>query len=103
MRGNTRSYLVQVRAASADRLTAVGRLSVHSPEMVPEARLRALLAEYRDMFPADLPKGLPPPERNVAHLIPLEPRARPIYRPMYRLIVVEKAEVERRIADLLKK
>lgn len=100
MRDCNRSWLVQVRAAAPDgRLAAVGSTA---PDVVPESKLRSLLAEFQDVFPPDLPDGLPP-ERNVAHVIPLEPGARPIYRPMYRLTMREKEEVEKQVADLLKK
>jgi Reverse transcriptase (RNA-dependent DNA polymerase) len=63
--------------------------------------LQSMLDEYSDVF-ADLPPGLPP-DRNVAHSIPLEPGARPPAKRLYRLSPAELAEVKRQIADLLMK
>ena len=47
-------------------------------------RLASLLALFRDVFPADLPNGLPP-SRDVDHRIELVPGAVPPSRPTYRL------------------
>lgn len=44
-----------------------------------------------------------PPERNIAHVMPLDSGARPVFRGLYRLTQAEKAEVEKQVADLLRK
>ena len=49
-----------------------------------DVRLKALLEEFADVFPPELPSGLPP-ARGVGHSIPIEPGAPPPFRPMYRL------------------
>ncbi len=67
----------------------------HSPVIA------ALLDEFKDVF-QDLPPGLPP-ERNVAHTIPLQPGATPPAKRLYRLSPKELEEVKRQIADLLSK
>ena len=69
---------------------------------VPSAEFDTLLAQYQDVFPVDLPAGLPP-DRGVGHTIPLEPDARPTFRPIYRLSPKEMAEVKRQVADLLQR
>jgi hypothetical protein len=72
-----------------------------SQGLVPDTALQPILDEFKDVF-ADLPDELPP-KRNTTHVIPLEPGARPVYKPMYRLTQAEKAEVERQVAELLRK
>jgi hypothetical protein len=45
--------------------------------------LQNLLGQYTDVFPEELPKGLPP-ERRVQLNIKLLPDSKPIKRPMYK-------------------
>jgi len=66
----------------------------------PDAQ--ALLAEYSDVFPDDLPAGLPP-SRAVDHRIELFPGSEPPSRPTYRLSLAEMDEVRRQLDDLLAK
>jgi hypothetical protein len=75
-----------------------------SPETsCPEPeRLQSLLEEYKDVFPAELPKGLPP-ARDVKHTIPLEEGSVPPFRGMYRVSPAELKEIETQVADLLEK
>jgi hypothetical protein len=63
-------------------------------------RLKLLLDKYSAVF-AELETL--PPERNVGHAIRLEPGAVPPYRRPYRLSALELQELERAIADMLKK
>ena len=70
-------------------------------ENVPQP-LRALVEEYKDVFPLDLPHHLPP-ERDVGHSIPLMEGSKPVFRPIYRLSPAERQEVEKQVADLLER
>jgi hypothetical protein len=70
--------------------------------VVDKAKLETLLGEYQDVFPEGLPPGMPP-ERNVVHPIPIEPGAKPAYKPMYRLSPEEKEECEKQVKELLEK
>ncbi|KAK9808284.1 hypothetical protein WJX73_007515 [Symbiochloris irregularis] len=65
--------------------------------------VEALVNEFKDRFPADIPAGLPPERDNMYHCIPLKPGEEPSFRKGYRLTPAEKAEVELKIADLLDK
>ena len=67
--------------------------------VVPQNQLDSLLHEYQDVFPDQLPPGLPP-EREVFHTIQLAPDAKPTWRPLYRLSPAERDEVERQIKEL---
>ena len=61
---------------------------------------KKIIQEYRDVFPEQLPKGIPP-ERMVEHSIQIEPGSKPSYRPPYWLGPAEQDELEEQIKDLL--
>ena len=61
-----------------------------------------LLQEYSDVFPKELPAGLPP-SRNVDYTIELEPGTEPPSRPPYRLSQEEMAELKKQLDELLAK
>jgi hypothetical protein len=64
--------------------------------------LQALLGQYTDVFPEELPKGLLP-ERSVQLNIKLLPDSKPIKRPMCKLSIDELKEVKKQIDELLEK
>ena len=63
---------------------------------------QALLQEYDDVFPNDLPAELPPP-RSVDHKIELLPGSEPPFKPTYRTSGPESDEMKKQIGDLLEK
>ena len=65
-----------------------------------QENLRTILAEYRDVFRDKLPTG-PPPKREVAHSIEVQPDSKPAYRTPYRLRPAEQDELEDQVKDLL--
>ena len=67
-----------------------------------DVRLKALLEEFEDVFPPELPSGLPP-VRGVGHSIRVELGSTPPSRPMYRLSPTELDEVKAKVSDLLEK
>ena len=72
------------------------------PGLVPQADLRRLLDEYKDVFPEDLPSGLPP-DRDIGHTIVLEPNSFPPYRRNRRMSPPEVELCDTYIKDLLAK
>ena len=64
--------------------------------------MQQLLQEFNDVFPNELPEGLPP-EQALPHRIDVAPGTKPISKPLYRLSASEVAEVERQLADYLSK
>ncbi len=71
-------------------------------QMAESTGLQDLLHEFQDVFPDELPSGLPP-DRGVHHTIPVEPGAKPPFQRMYRVSPAELKEVQTQIADLLAK
>ena len=65
-----------------------------------QAKLQTVLAEYRDVFRDELPKG-PPPRREVVHSIEVQPGSEPTYRTPYRLRPAEQDELEEQVKSLL--
>lgn len=63
----------------------------------------ALLNEYSDLFPSELPSELPPSRAGVDHAIRLVPNAQIPYKRPYRLSHAENLELQRQVADLLAK
>ena len=63
-------------------------------------KLSHMIQQYRDIFPEQLPKGIPP-KRVVEHSIKIESGSKPSYRPPYRLGPAEQDELEEQIRDLL--
>ena len=57
-------------------------------------KLNNLLGEYKDVFPQDLPMGLPP-ERAIKHSIETMANTKPISKPPYWLSHIEAAKVEK--------
>ncbi len=64
--------------------------------------LQPLLKNFKQVFPDELPLGLPP-ERDVGHTIPLVEGAKPPFRGIYRLSPLELEEVKAQVKKLLEK
>ena len=65
------------------------------------AEVQGLISSYKDVFPAEMPAGLPP-DRDCFHAIPLVGDAEPPFRPLYRLSPFEVGEMRQQISGLLK-
>ena len=86
-------------------------ISIHDPSEVDQPtpqpppailmKLQKLLAEYADVFPDDLPDGLPP-SRTVDHVIELENGTTPPKLPMYRHSPREDAFILKTLKALLR-
>ena len=69
-------------------------------ENLPES-IRAVLQEYDDVFPQDLPKGLPPVQKGHEFEIKLEDSMPPIHRPLYKMSPLELEEAKNQIQSML--
>ena len=64
--------------------------------------IKKLLDKYEDVFPDELPKGLPPERVKGDFRIELKPRSSPVKKRLYRMCHTELEEVRSQIAKLLK-
>jgi hypothetical protein len=85
-------------------LALVRPLQVDSDDkqLVASSSTTSLVKEFSDVFPDDLPKGLPP-KRAVDHKIELEPGQVPPNRPTYRMSQPEMDELKKQLAELMEK
>jgi hypothetical protein len=69
------------------------------PKETPAA-VESLLQDFTDVFPKDLPKGLPP-DRGFPHRIELEPGHQPPHKNPYRLSPLELEELRKQLQELI--
>lgn len=94
------AYAIFLRPSNSSEALEINYTDVQPSSDDP--RLRMLLAEFLDVFPDDLPTGLPP-ERKQRFKIDLEDDAEPHKKGIYRLSDSECEELLRQIRDLLDK
>ena len=65
------------------------------------AEIREVLHEFDDVFPDDLPKGIPPIRRGFQFKIELEDNVPLVHRPLYKLSPLELDEAKKQIEYML--
>ena len=63
--------------------------------------IKAVLREFQDVFPKDLPLGLPPVRMGHEFKVELEDDTPPVHRPMYKLSPLELEEAKKQIDYML--
>ncbi len=102
-RGET-CYSVLLRHVKyeTDEATSVPLNFIEDKSTHPSAEIRNALEDFKDVFPDELPDGLPP-ERGENFHIELTKDATPQKKGIYRLSDSELQEMRRQIAELLRK
>ena len=65
------------------------------------SHIRAVLEEFDDVFPQDLPLGLPPVCQGHEFRIDLEDDVPPVHRPLYKMSPLELEEAKKQIESML--
>jgi hypothetical protein len=81
--------------------TAINTIRDGDNEVIDSA-VQSLLATYSDVFPDELPPGLPP-ERDVDHRIDIVPGSEPPVRAPYRMSIPELDELKKQLTELIHK
>jgi hypothetical protein len=81
-----------------------GKTVVDKPAQPIKGNSRAdqLVEEFRDVFPSELPFGLPP-DRDSPFKVELLPGSKPVTRPIYRLLPLELEELRKTLDELFEK
>ena len=85
---------------SADQTAALDSLFIEQPSIVPG--IRSLVKEFSTCFPETMPAGLPP-EREIAHAIPMQPGHAIPSRKLHRLSRAQEEEMISQVQQLLDK
>ena len=83
-------------------ISSVDATKESSNSEVIDAEVQSLLNKYSDVFPDDLPAGLPP-EREVDHKIEIIPGSEPPVRAPYRMSIPELDELKKQLNELIEK
>ena len=65
------------------------------------SQIRVVLEGFDDIFPQDLPLGLPPVRQGHEFKIDLEDDVPPVHRPLYKLSPLEHKEAKKQIEGML--
>jgi hypothetical protein len=90
---DTTVFLTQVRTSTAGPNRSID---------LPDSVRPIIQDEFPDVFPAELPHGLPP-DRGDSMRIETDPTADPPVRPVIRLSIAELDELKKQLTDLLNK
>jgi len=83
------------------KLTSINNLEILENQ-IQNKDLKKILKDFQDVFPKDLPSGLPP-KRDIDHKIKIIPGSEPPSKPTYRLSQPEADELKKQLADYTEK
>jgi hypothetical protein len=90
-------YLCLVRTADAEPAEEDKKKSKEDQEL--QRMAEEMMEEYKDVFPAELPAGLPP-KRSIEHKIELVLGSQPTSRGVYRMSTAELDELKKQLQEL---
>ena len=84
-----------------DELNSIAKSMINGDiNKIENQEMKRLVEEFKDVFPEELPKGIPP-ERIIDHKINLEPNAKPPYKNYYRMSPKDNEEVKEHLTEML--
>ena len=101
-RGPSESSMAGIHSALSrgHRVSSASVSAAMQAEPDTDTVRRRTLSVFKDVFPDDLPQGLPP-SREVDHKIELLPGSSPPSRPTFRLSAPELEELKKQLAELV--
>ena len=108
MKSGTELFLAIVRPVKSDgehvscrpAMSGGAQVDVEADVGTMHAAAKKLLGKYRDVFPKDLPSGLPP-KRDVDHRIELVPGSEPPTKAPYRMSPAQLDELKKQLNELI--
>lgn len=102
LRNKSEVYLGMLRLTEDPKQQNTHQLMVteQTSEYIESTETKELIEEYIDLFPKDLPTGLPP-RRWIEHRIDLEIGAKPVSKGVYRMSTLELDELKKQLDKLL--
>ena len=97
---NPESGFAVLLQAVEDQGHTMGKSEKFDPVADIPLEIQQLLGEFKDVFPSDLPPGVPP-SRGLEHEIELESGAKPPVKQAYRMSDHELEELRKQLAELL--
>ena len=94
------SFAANAEEASSKDATCADDISVEQHELADG--IKHLVREFKDVFPAEVPPGLPP-RRRVSHAIPVHSGAIPVSQRARRLSYAQEQEMVKQVRELLAK
>jgi len=88
---------------NAERAAVFLQLEKKEVEIIEDANVLKLIQKYKDVFPEELPDGLPPESDGMVHRIELTDPQPPPVRSLYRLSETQLAELKEQLTELLRK
>lgn len=86
---------------SNSSISSVDKVNTDPIDLKLETISKQIIEKYHDVFPDELPPGLPP-QREIDHKIELIPGSIPPSRPTYRMSEVELKELKKQLEELTK-
>ena len=94
------AFAAHAEEVSSKNATCADDIQVEQAELASD--IKTLVNEYKSVFPAEVPGGLPP-RRRISHAIPMQPGVTPVAQRGRRLSYAQEQEMLKQVKDLMSK